>query len=52
MTDITELAQKRNAAISQLTRAFEPVHISQPEVDALSFAVDVMNELAGGIEIR
>lgn len=50
MTDITELAQKCNAAISQLTRAFEPVHISQSEVDALSFAVDVMNELVETLE--
>ncbi|MBZ7124661.1 hypothetical protein [Klebsiella grimontii] len=45
MTDITELAQKRNAAISRLNRVFEPGHSSQTELDALSFAVDVMNEL-------
>ena len=59
-TDITELTQKRNAAISRLSRAFEPGHSSQSELDALSYAVDVMNELveaqaknalgAGGIE--
>lgn len=49
-TDITELLQKRNAAISRLSRAFEPGHSSQTELDALSFAVDVMNELAEALE--
>ena len=50
MTDITEMAQKRNAAISRLSRAFEPGHNSQTELDALSFAVDVMNELVEALE--
>ena len=49
-TDITELAQKRNSAISRLSRAFEPGHSSQKELDALSFAVDVMNELEEALE--
>lgn len=49
-TDITELAQKRNAAISRLSRAFEPGHSSQSELDALSYAVDVMNELLEALE--
>ncbi|WP_116289228.1 hypothetical protein [Klebsiella aerogenes] len=49
-TDITELAQKRNAAISRLSRAFEPGHSSQTELDALSFAVDVMNYLVEALE--
>ncbi|HCT9585339.1 hypothetical protein ACNAUL_06535 [Raoultella ornithinolytica] len=49
-TDITELAQKRNAAISRLSRAFEPGHSSQSELDALSYAVDVMNELVEALE--
>lgn len=50
MTDITELAQKRNAAISRLSRAFEPGHSSQSELDALSYTVDVMNELVEALE--
>ncbi|HAT2279122.1 TPA: hypothetical protein SBQ34_002842 [Raoultella ornithinolytica] len=50
MTDITELAQKRNAAISRLSRAFEPGHSSQSELDALSCTVDVMNELVEALE--
>lgn len=50
MTDITELAQKRNAAISRLSRAFEPCHSSQSELDALSCTVDVMNELVEALE--
>lgn len=50
MTDITELAQKRNAAISRLSRAFEPGHSSQSELDALSCTVDVMNELVEVLE--
>lgn len=50
MSDITELAQKRNAAISRLSRVFEPGHSSQTELDALSFAVDVMNELVEALE--
>ncbi len=49
-TDITELAQKRNAAISQLSSAFEPGHTNQRELDALSYAVDVMNELVEALE--
>ena len=50
MTDITELAQKRSAAISRLRGAFEPGHTNQREVDALSYAVDVMNELVEAME--
>lgn len=50
MTDITELAQKRSAAISRLRGAFEPGHTNQREVDALSYAVDVMNELVEALE--
>ena len=49
-TDITELTQKRNAAISRLSRAFEPGHSSQSELDALSYTVDVMNELVEALE--
>ncbi|WP_320408211.1 hypothetical protein [Raoultella ornithinolytica] len=49
-TDITELTQKRNAAISQLSGAFEPGHISQREIDALSYTVDVMNKLVEALE--
>lgn len=49
-TDITELAQKRNAAISRLSGSFEPGHINQRELDALSYAVDVMNELVEALE--
>lgn len=50
MTDITELAQKRNTSISQLSSAFEPGHTNQRELDALSYAVDVMNELVEALE--
>lgn len=50
MTDISELAQKGNAAISLLSSTFEPGHINQREVDALSYAVDVMNELVEALE--
>ncbi|EMH4161632.1 hypothetical protein RJ498_000847 [Pluralibacter gergoviae] len=50
MTDIDELVQRKNAAISLLTGAFEPGHISPREVDALSLAVDVMNELVEALE--
>lgn len=52
MTDITELTQKRNAAISRLSRAFEPGHSSQSELDALSYTVDVMNELVEALEAK
>lgn len=44
-TDIKDLMQKADEAVSKLNSAFEPGHIGPREVDALSYAVDVMREL-------